>query len=329
MLEANEALSRNSDTVGLRAAFRVPSGHTAVRNGVANGVCVPRSKGEISEERILEALSQILESSIFAQSRRLSRFLRFTVEATLAGEEETLKEYLIGTEVYERKPSYHPTEDAIVRSEAHRLRSKLKTYYESIGKDDPVVICYRAGSYAPVFRLRHGQNGNGIVKDAAPGELFVEGRGIRIAVLAFVDASSGNLSSACAPIITDELIHELVRTHGLRVTAVSSMVAQPRDIPAIARRLDVQIVVDGTVRQIQNHLHVISRVIDADGFQIWSERFETEADPHWLFKLPEKIVCALVNSIRSRTVVDPETERLSTGGDPLSYVHDNQQIGAL
>ena len=50
----------------------------------------------------------------------------------------TLKEYLIGTEVYERNSSYHPSEDSIVRSEARRLRSKLKEYYDSVGKDDPV-----------------------------------------------------------------------------------------------------------------------------------------------------------------------------------------------
>src|SRR5258707_7832060 len=121
MLDASDALGRNAGPGGLRAAFTVPPGHTAVRNGVVNRVGVQKSKGEISEEAIREALSRILESSIFAQSRRLSRFLRFTVEATLAGEEEMLKEYLIGTEVYQRKPFYDPSEDSIVRSEAYRL----------------------------------------------------------------------------------------------------------------------------------------------------------------------------------------------------------------
>jgi TolB-like protein len=313
MLDASEALGRNSDPGGLRAALSVPPGHTAVRNGVVNGLGIQKSKGEISEEAIRDALSRILESSVFAQSRRLSRFLRFTVETTLAREEETLKEYLIGTEVYERKPSYDPSEDSIVRSEAYRLRSKLRKYYESVGKGDTVFIYYRPGSYVPVFRPRYSQNGNGIVKDAAPGGLFTEGRGIRVAVLPFVDASGGNLSTACAQIITDELIHELVHTDGLRVTAASSVVAQPRDIPAIARKLDVQIVFDGTVRQNQNQLRVMSRIINGDGFQIWSERFETEAEPHGLFKLSEKIVSALVSRIRPRTIVDPETERLSPG----------------
>ena len=315
MFDANEVFGRNSGPVGLRMGLRVPPKHTVVRNSVVNKVCVQNGSDEISDEAIRDALSRILMSSIFAQSGRLSRFIRFTVEAALAHKEEMLKEYLIGIEVYERKSSYQPAEDAIVRSEAHRLRSKLKKYYESVGKDDPVFIYYRVGSYAPVFRLHHCQNGSGIVQDAAPRELFVDGRGLRIAVLPFVDASSGNFSSACAPIITDELIHELVRTEGLRVTAASSVVAQPRDIPAIARKLDVQIVFDGTVRQDQNQLLVMSRIINADGFQIWSERFETEADHYGLFRLSETIVSALVTSIRPGTVVDPETERLSPDGE--------------
>ena len=33
--------------------------------------------------------------------------------------------------------------------EARRLRSKLEEYYESVGKDDSVFICYRTGSYVP------------------------------------------------------------------------------------------------------------------------------------------------------------------------------------
>ena len=74
----------------------------------------PTSEGEIAQEAIREELSRILESSIFVQSDRLGRFLRYTVETTLAGDAETLKEYLIGTEVYHRKPPYHPSVDSIV-----------------------------------------------------------------------------------------------------------------------------------------------------------------------------------------------------------------------
>jgi hypothetical protein len=117
-------------------------------------VSKPRGEDQLSEDLIREELSRILESSLFAQSDRLGRFLRFTVETTLAGEAYVVKEYLIGTEVYERNSSYHPSEDSIVRSEARRLRSKLKEYYGSVGKYDPVHIYYRPGSYVSAFRPR-------------------------------------------------------------------------------------------------------------------------------------------------------------------------------
>jgi hypothetical protein len=123
-------------------------------------------------------------------------FLRFTVETTLAGQGETLKEYLIGTEVYDRKPPYHPSADSIVRSEARRLRNKLKEYYESVGRDDPVLIYYRLGSYVPVLRAHSRRDENDNVKDAVRSEHFIDGRGIRTAVLPFVDASGGEDSGS-------------------------------------------------------------------------------------------------------------------------------------
>jgi TolB-like protein len=243
------------------------------------------SNDAIPEEAIRDQLSRILESPMFVQSERLGRFLRFTVETTLAGEAGSVKEYLIGTEVYERKPSYHPGEDSIVRSEARRLRRKLKEYYESDGKDDPVFIYYRPGSYVPVFKLR---------------EVFSERRGIRIAVLPFVDASGSILSGECAQFITDELIHELVRTDGVQVTAASSvgpLVAQALDIPSLARKLDVHILFEGMVREDNNQLRVSVRVVNAEGFHILSERFETESDRQDVFEFSEKIVSELIGRV--------------------------------
>jgi hypothetical protein len=135
----------------------------------------PASEGEIAQEAVREQLSRILESSIFVQSDRLGRFLRYTVETTLAGDAETLKEYLIGTEVYERKPPYHPSVDSIVRSEARRLRSKLKEYYESVGRNDSVIIYYRPGSYVPAFRRRDNQESGGLATDRVLREFLTEG----------------------------------------------------------------------------------------------------------------------------------------------------------
>lgn len=274
-----------------------------------NGVAMKESlviDGAVDEERISEeairgVLSRILESAIFIQSDRLSRFLRFTVETTLAGQGETRKEYLIGTEVYDRKPPYHPSADSVVRSEARRLSKKLRQYYEDVGKDDRVLIYYRLGSYVPVFRPNRRHDGNDNLKDDGRSEPFIQGQGIRTAVLPFVDASRGDLSGACAQIISDELIHEIGRTEGFRVSAVSSiapLVAQALDLPSVARKLDAQIVFEEIAREDDNQLHITSRVVNADGFLIWSERFETEPDIQSLFKVSERIGSALINRVR-------------------------------
>jgi TolB-like protein len=119
--------------------------------------------------------------------------------------------------------------------------------------------------------------------------------------LPFEDASGGHLSGTCAQIITDELIHEIGRTEGFRVSASSSiapLVAQAFDLPSVARKLDVQIVFEGTVREDNNQLHITSRVVNADEFLIWSERFETEPDMQSLFKVSERIGSALISRVR-------------------------------
>lgn len=303
MLDASrEGLGLHSDEAGLLP----PPPYAGVRNGLVDRVVMgktlvasePKNKNTISEGAIRDEVSRILESSMFVQSERLGRFLRFTVETTLAGEGDMLKEYLIGTEVYDRSTSYRPTEDSIVRSEARRLRSKLKEYYESVGKNDPVFIYYRPGSYVPAFRDQHTHSMN---ITAAPDERFIFGNGIRIAVLPFLDASGGASSSVYAQLITDELIHELVRTDGVRVSAASSvapLVAKAMDMRSLARTLDVQIILEGTVRQDKNLLRITSRVVNAaDGFQIWSERVETEPDLQGLSEVSERIASSLVSRI--------------------------------
>jgi hypothetical protein len=63
-------------------------------------------------------LSRILASEHFVRSERLSHFLEFTVEQTLAGRADLLKEYPIGVEVFGRKDSFDPRIDAIVRVQA-------------------------------------------------------------------------------------------------------------------------------------------------------------------------------------------------------------------
>ena len=256
-----------------------------------------------SEDLIRAELARVLESPIFALSERLGRFLRFAVEHAISGSEDGLKEYVIGTEVYDRKPPYHPTMDSIVRTEARRLRIKLKEYYESEGKDNPLCIYFRPGSYIPVFRPKAAASGKGIAPGSAEEQVFVEGAGIPVAVIPFLDASGQPLSAEFARGVTDELVHDLMHCEGVRVVATSS-IAQPgsqaQDISSLAQRLGVQIIFEGSVRLEGARVRVTSRMVSADGFQIWSQRFDAEAVPSTFFDVQEQFASALVNRVRPR-----------------------------
>jgi hypothetical protein len=85
-------------------------------------------------EDVRRQLKSVLSSPVFTSSGRLSRFLEFVVERTLAGDGERLKEYVIGIEVFDRDASYDPRLDSIVRVEAARLRTKLAEYYAGHGR---------------------------------------------------------------------------------------------------------------------------------------------------------------------------------------------------
>lgn len=101
-----------------------------------------------SRTAIEACLDRITTSRHFSRSRRLCRFLRFSVEETLAGRAEELKERTIGVAVYGRPLTYDSHEDPIVRSEAHRLRARLTAYYGREGAADPIAIDLPKGGYA-------------------------------------------------------------------------------------------------------------------------------------------------------------------------------------
>src|SRR5262245_49576386 len=108
--------------------------------------------------KVREELEKILASPVFASSPRMSRFLKFVVEQTLEGKGGQIKEYVVALEVFDKPGDYDPKADSTVRTEASKLRVRLGRYYETAGRDDPVVISIPKGTYAAAFEDR--RNGN-------------------------------------------------------------------------------------------------------------------------------------------------------------------------
>jgi TolB-like protein len=85
----------------------------------------------------------------------------------------------------------------------------------------------------------------------------------------------------------------------IAASSIAPLVAKAMTIRSLARKLDVQIVFEGTVSHNNNVLRITSRIVDpADGFQIWSERIEMEPDLQDLSTVSERIASSLVNRVR-------------------------------
>jgi tetratricopeptide (TPR) repeat protein len=107
---------------------------------------------ESEAEAVRRQLERILGSAGFARNERLSRFLRFVVENHLEGRDQELKESVLGVQIFGRPPDYDSKRDAVVRTEAGRLRARLSEYYLGEGKDDALLIELPKGGYVPAFR---------------------------------------------------------------------------------------------------------------------------------------------------------------------------------
>lgn len=108
---------------------------------------------------IRAALERVVASSELGKSPQLANFLRFVVEAELAGQGRQIKAYTIATDALGRDARFDPQADPIVRVEAGRLRRALEHYYETEGRDDPLIIDMPRGSYVPFFRPNRASKG--------------------------------------------------------------------------------------------------------------------------------------------------------------------------
>jgi TolB-like protein len=286
-----------------------------------------------SATEVQNQLGRILASALFANADRISRFLRYVVERTLAGEADGLKEYAIGVDVFDRNDQYDPRVDSIVRVEAARLRSKVEEYYSRVGVDDPVVIRLRRGSYVPVFERRSVAPAGppaGVPAETLPPRMrrwpFVfaflaailvivaalawrsgqptGGRnpGVTIAVLPLAHYSDREADELLSARLTDGITGELARLGSLRVvshTSARQFAGVRRPLREIARALDANFVVEGSIETRPDTVHVSARIVDAATDQkIWVKDFDGSRSD--LPGLQRRIAAAIAAALDAR-----------------------------
>src|SRR5579872_1784221 len=90
-------------------------------------------------------LAEVTEGAAFKGSHRSAQFLRYIVEQSLDGHLDSLKERVIGVELFGRSPAYDTGEDAIVRVTASDVRKRLLQHYGQYGATSGLRITLQIG----------------------------------------------------------------------------------------------------------------------------------------------------------------------------------------
>ena len=132
-----------------------------------------------------------------------------------------------------------------------------------------------------------------------------------IAVLPFVDISPQKDQEYFCDGMTEELINRLSNIKELRVPARTSAFffkGKEQDIREIGRKLDVQTVLEGSVRRAGNELRITAQLINiADGYHLWSETYDRELRD--IFVIQDEIALAVADKLKL-TLVGEEKAKL-------------------
>ena len=230
-------------------------------------------------ERIRATVKRLQASAGLSGAPTLQRLLEYTVEATLAGRTDEIKETTLAIEVFGRSSSFNPREDPIVRVQARKLRDRLAAWYERDGAAEEVIIGYTRGSYVAQFRSRC---------DSPVAQRSV-------AVLPFRNLSDSDDLDYIGEGVAEELRYLLSRVHAVRVVAhTSSLMVRhaTEDTQVIGAMLHADLLIRGTIRTSGSELRITAELVAVeDGYLLWAERWQRPfAD---LFRIQEEVASAV------------------------------------
>jgi adenylate cyclase len=132
--------------------------------------------------------------------------------------------------------------------------------------------------------------------------------GNRLAVLPFVNMSADSDNEYFSDGITEELLNALTRVEGLQVTSRTSAFAfknKNTDIRDIAIQLNVDKVLEGSVRKSGNRVRITAQLINAaDGYHIWSENYDRDLTD--IFEVQDEISAIITNKLRENLAGPPK-----------------------
>jgi len=257
------------------------------------------SPAPIRSAEVQDQLNRVLASPEFRRSFRLQRFLRMAVECSLAGEIDQMKEYIVGREVFDRGADYDPGIDSIVRVEAQRLRRKLREYYQTHGRKDPVLITFQSGSYVPAF-VRVAREPAPVAPETERVVTLARPNPRTVAVLPFSNLSPEPEQDYFCDGITEDIINAISSIPKLQVIGRTSLFSLKRieDPHEIGIRLGAGTIIEGTVRKAGELLRVSARITDSRTRRVrWSQVFDRKTSD--VFSIENEIARSIAHALRA------------------------------
>ncbi len=128
-----------------------------------------------------------------------------------------------------------------------------------------------------------------------------------IAVLPFANMSDSKENEYFGDGLAEEIINVLANVPGMKVAGrTSSFFFRGKDLEfgEIGRRLNVDHILEGSVRKAGNRIRVTAQLIKvADGFHLWSERYDREMTD--IFVIQDEITEAIAAALRIRLSPEP------------------------
>ncbi|UCG30681.1 MAG: protein kinase [candidate division WOR-3 bacterium] len=121
-----------------------------------------------------------------------------------------------------------------------------------------------------------------------------------IAVLPFIDMSPTKDQEYFCDGMAEELINSLTHIKDLRIvarTSAFSFKGKDVDVRDIGRTLNVDHVLEGSVRKSGDQLRITAQLVNVnDGYHLWSERYDRQADD--VFTIQDEITLKIVDKLK-------------------------------
>jgi adenylate cyclase len=154
-----------------------------------------------------------------------------------------------------------------------------------------------------------------LLQRAKSTKLGARGPEKSIAVLPFLDLSQAKDQEYFCDGMSEEILDALAKIEGLRVVARTSSFSfkgKSADASEVGKKLNVQNVLEGSVRREGNRVRITTQLINAhNGSQLWSETYERELQG--VFALQDEITRAVVDALKLKLAISrPFREERST-----------------